>query len=578
MNGSRHPIWLLLLVLAVGACAAPSARAPASGDQKGGAGGQTALPDPSPTLVMITRFEPTTLTMKPLVTIAANSDADARRPFNAGLAHFDDREVSRPYLAEARPQLHTDTWRVFSDGRMETTWRLRADLSWHDGAPLSAEDFVFAWRVYATPELGVAKSPPIGQVEEVVAPDLRTVVIRWRSPFPDADVLDAEDFQPLPRHILEEPFQRAQGEAFASVPYWSTEYVGLGPYRLERWEPGSFLEAAAFSGHVLGRPRIERIRLRFISDSNTVLANLLAGESHLSLPNAIFLQQGVVLKREWGPRSAGSVIVVPVQWRRAEVQHRPEYASPRAILDVRVRRALAHAIDRHALNDAVFEGEGIVTDSPIPAAVEYYAEVDGAIAKYPYDLRRTEQLMAEAGWTRAPDGVFTSPTEGRFSMEAKENATADLATELAIMASGLRQAGFDVRETLVSLSQARDGEIRGAFPSIYVAGGGVGERGVLPHYISATISKPDNRWVGRNRGGWSNAEYDRLFEAFSTTLDRVARARQVAQMMALFTEDLGAISLYFNPIVVGHVAALRGPEAYAPESGATWNIHHWAWR
>jgi peptide/nickel transport system substrate-binding protein len=526
---------------------------------------------------MVTRFEPTTLTQKPLVTIAANSDNDPRRLFNAGLVQFDDREVARPYLAEARPQLNTDAWRVFPDGRMETVWKLRPGLTWQDGTPLTADDFVFSSRVYATPELGVAKAPPIGQIEEIVAPDPQTVVIRWKGLFPDADVLDAEDFQPLPHHLLEDALQRTPGEAFAALPYWTTDYVGLGPYRLERWEPGSFLEATAFAGHALGRPRIERIRLRFISDSNTVLANLLSGEAHLSLPNAIFVQQAVVLKREWGPRNAGTALVVPTQWRRGEVQHRPEYASPRAVLDVRVRRALVHAIDRKALNDAVFEGEGILTDTPIAPGVEAYAEVDRAIAKYPYDPRRTEQLMAEAGWTRGADGVYAHPSEGRFAMEIKENATADLATELSILAGGLRQGGFEVRETLVPLSQANDGELRGAFPSIYVAGGGVGERGVLPNYLSSTIPGPTNRWVGRNRGGWSNAEYDRLFEAFSTTLDRAERNRQVAQMARIFSEDVAAISLYFNPIVVGYVAALRGPVPYAPESVSTWNIHEWTW-
>jgi ABC-type transport system substrate-binding protein len=51
-----------------------------------------------------------------------------------------------------------DTWRVFPDGRMETTFRLRANLTWHDGEPLSGADFVFAWRVYTNPDLGTARN------------------------------------------------------------------------------------------------------------------------------------------------------------------------------------------------------------------------------------------------------------------------------------------------------------------------------------------------------------------------------------------------------------------------------------
>jgi ABC-type transport system substrate-binding protein len=71
----------------------------------------------------------------------------------------DDRESPTPYLAEALPTANTDTWRILPDGRMETIYRLRPSLTWHDGAPLTAADFVFAWRVYATPELGQGASP-----------------------------------------------------------------------------------------------------------------------------------------------------------------------------------------------------------------------------------------------------------------------------------------------------------------------------------------------------------------------------------------------------------------------------------
>ncbi len=575
-KGGKDCLAFLLVALFLTACA-PARQAPAGQAGGGQASDPARASEPSRTLIMVARFEPTTLTMKPLVSIAANSDSDVRRLFNAGMVLVDATQTALPYLADARPQLNTDTWRVSPDGQMETTYRLRQGATWHDGHPLTANDFVFSWRVYATPELGLSRFPPAAQLEEVVAPDPQTVVFRWKTLFPDADILDAEEFTPLPRHILEEPLQRGQAEAFAALPYWTVDYVGLGPYRIERWEPGSYLEASAFPGHVLGKPRIERLQVRFIGDSNSVLANLLSGDAHISFTNAIFLQQAVVLKREWSGRNGGNVIIIPNQWRRAEVQHRPAYTVPAGILDVRVKRALAHAIDRDALNDSVFEGEGIVTHTPLPATVPYAVDLDRAIAKYPFDPRRVEQLMGEAGWTRGADSVFVHPSEGRFTMEIRENATADLATELSIMASGLRTVGYDVKETLVPLSQANDGEIRGAFPALYVAGGGVGERGVLPNYLSSTISRAENRWVGRNRAGWSNQEYDRLFEQFQTTLDRTERNRQAVAMARIFSEEIPAISLYFNPVAVAQIGTLRGPATFAPESVVSWNIYEWTW-
>src|SRR5438093_5668544 len=78
-----------------------------------------------------------------------------KRLFNAGLTLVDPRGTILPYLAENVPQLNTDTWRVLPDGQMETIYRLRPNLTWHNGRPLSADDFVFAWRMYTRGELGI---------------------------------------------------------------------------------------------------------------------------------------------------------------------------------------------------------------------------------------------------------------------------------------------------------------------------------------------------------------------------------------------------------------------------------------
>src|SRR5207245_2214732 len=64
----------------------------------------------------------------------------SRRLFNALPALIDDRAVPRPDLLEAFPELNTDSWRLFPDGRMETTYRLKPSLTWHDGQPLTADD------------------------------------------------------------------------------------------------------------------------------------------------------------------------------------------------------------------------------------------------------------------------------------------------------------------------------------------------------------------------------------------------------------------------------------------------------
>ncbi|MBM2811926.1 MAG: hypothetical protein HW416_2685 [Chloroflexi bacterium] len=353
------------------------------------------------TLVISVRVEPQTIAAKSLQQAGVTLET-SRRLFNAGVALLDSKGGWHPYLVEAIPALDTASWQVEPDGRMVTTFRLRSNVIWHDGTPLSAEDFVFAYQVYATPDLGQSRSTPMSVMADVVATGDRTFEVRWLRPYAQADVVGAGsggggEFGPLPRHLLADSFRDASGsgafDAFAGHPYWTRDYVGLGPYRLDRWEPGAFIEAVAFGGHILGRPKIERVKMVFISDANTTLSNTLAGEVHFASDDSIRFEQTRVLMREWGPRSGGMILSKPNLWRASYFQLRPEVASPRAILDLRVRRALAHAIDRIALNDAMFEGANIVGDTIVAPSVSYYAELERSITKYPYDLRRSEQLM-----------------------------------------------------------------------------------------------------------------------------------------------------------------------------------------
>jgi peptide/nickel transport system substrate-binding protein len=366
-------------------------------------------------------------------------------------------------------------------------------------------------------------------------------------------------------------------DAFANHLYWTREFVGLGPYRLERWEPGSFIEATAFDAHTLGRPKIDRIKMVFISDANTALANLLSEEIHLSADTSLRLEQGAIVKREWGPRNAGTVLQHPNQWRTAMIQLRPDMVLPKALLDARVRKALAHTIDKHAINEALYSGEGILADFIISPKSEFGPAAESAIVRYPLDIRRSEQLMNEAGFSRGADGMYTMPGEGRFSSEVKTNAAADNEAEIAILASTWRQSGFDFHEAALPAALAQDGQARSTFPGVYTFNTGVGESTLIDQTTSR-IPRVDNRWAGGNRGGWSNAEYDRLVESFTTTLDREERGRQVARMAAIYTEELPAISLFFRTQPWAFVSALRGLTLVAPEANMAWNVHEWEFR
>jgi peptide/nickel transport system substrate-binding protein len=376
---------------------------------------------------------------------------------------------------------------------------------------------------------------------------------------------------------LEQDFRGDALDAFANRSYWTTDYVGLGPYQLTRWEPGSFIEGQVFAGHTLGRAAIDSVRLQIIGDSNTVLTNLLAGQAHVTMPFAIYPEQAAVLKREWTTAEQGAVVVVPSSWRKTHIQLRPELASPRELLDVRVRKALAHAIDRQAYNEAVYAGDVILADFMIPPTVDYYPQLEPALVKYPVDLRRSEQLMEAAGFTKGSDGTYLSSTGQRFSSDARATATADLQKELSIMASQWRQAGFDVQEAPVPLAQAQDGQARASFSGLQNWGGGIGVAG-LQTFTSSAIPSRDNRWVGANMGAWSNPKYDELVDTFTSTLDRGARIRLIGELGHILTEDAAFISLHYSPAVIARTGALVGPQPFSYETTATWNIYEWSWR
>jgi ABC-type transport system substrate-binding protein len=126
--------WVVVLpIIGLGACA-PAAPRPGGNAGQAPAAGMPQATGPR-TLTMAVRYEVPDLAPK---RVAPSASQYTKRAFNAALALIDGKGARHPYVAEALPQLNTDSWRVFPDGRMETTYRLRPNLTWHDGTPFTA--------------------------------------------------------------------------------------------------------------------------------------------------------------------------------------------------------------------------------------------------------------------------------------------------------------------------------------------------------------------------------------------------------------------------------------------------------
>ncbi len=378
----------LLAVLLACAPATPSSTAVGSEAPK--------APTINRTVVVVARVEPNTLAAK---AIAGNffGAGVITAPFNAALEVHDGLGAAVPQLAQALPKLNSDSWRVFPDGSMQTRYQLKPNLTWHDGAPLSGEDFAFAWRVYASPAFGLAGIVPMAHIEEVVAPDANSVLVRWRSLYPEAGVLGNNGLPPLPRHLLEQPFRDLDPVAFTNQPFWIRDYVGLGAYRMDRWEPGSFIEGTAFEGYVFGKPKIERLRASFIGDTNTLIASALAGEVHFLTDFTLGFSDGVSLEQQWQDSKAGVVNYYPLIIRISLIQLRPELLSNPLQLDPRVRKAIAHGMDTATAFEVITGGKGALTVAPMNPDDDFYPAVEKAMPKYPYDARRAHQAGRGAG-------------------------------------------------------------------------------------------------------------------------------------------------------------------------------------
>src|SRR5205814_3600236 len=324
------------------------------------------------------------------------------------------------------------------------------------------------------------------------APDDRTVVIRWKQAFPDADRMDVSNmgFHPLPRHLLESPFTQLDSASFVNHSFWTVDYVGAGPYRVERWEPGAYLDAVAFAGHALGAPKIEHLRLAFVPDPNSALANMLSGDAHYVGDFVLGYDEGVTLEQAWAGHNGGTVFFAPVLMRITQIQHRPEYVSPRALLDVRVRRALPYAFDVPGVLDVFTGGKGLATSTLTSPRAAYYPEVERNITRRDYDPAVTQRMLEDLGFARGLDGFYQGPGGQPFKVDLWNTGGAVFARENAIFTDSLRRAGIDATSQTLGPALLADAEGRALTAGLFTAGAG-NDR--LSDYSSQGIPRAENR-------------------------------------------------------------------------------------
>jgi peptide/nickel transport system substrate-binding protein len=486
------------------------------------------------------------------------------------LASYDDRGEVHPQLATELPSQARGSWDVRPDGSMRTTYSLRRDVTWHDGTPLTARDFVFAWTIWVDPELPMAARTVANQIRSVTAPDDFTLVLDWRGLYPEANAIDEDDLGPLPVHLLGPTYEQDK-EALATSQYFKREFLGVGPYRMEEWEPGSHITLARYNGFYGARPKIDTLKFHFVPNRSTVVAHLLSGFVDATSGAGEF-SDIMEARRQWQNVGRTPLVVFEVGgWRMLSVQFRPDVVQPRELRDVRVRRALLQAIDRQAMSDTFFEGAAPVAWTFVPEADARWDWIKDVVTKYDYDARQARQLLSSI-WQSNADGTFSNTAGERVSIPLW---TTTSEREIAVIGDYWRDVGVPASLTVLGESLTRDIRLRASYPGLDYTRIPLDFTGMLRRTYSEQCPGEQNRWVGNNRGCYLNSENDRLIEALYVAIDPHERRRLTRDLIKGQTEDLPVLPLYFDVTANIYRAGVSGPRMSSAEAPWLWNVVDW---
>ncbi len=491
--------------------------------------------------------------------------------FNSFLTYYDAQGKAHAMLAREIPTQENGGWRVNADGTMVTTYHLRETARWHDGQPIVAGDFAFGFEVYLDPLVPVATRQPEQLIERVDAADARTIVIYWKQPYLRANLLGYRELSPLPRHLVEDRY-RAGHASFVNNEEWTAEYVGTGPYRVERWIPGSQLFARAHLGWVLGPPKIDVLDIRFIPSASAQLANLLGGEIDLIDSPAIGASEAATARDQWVARGEGYLKTWEARLNYAEFQYREVPNWQRAVTDVRVRQALSHAIDREGLTAAVTEGLGVVADAYIIRSDPLFPEVDRAITKYPYDPARSAELLRDAGWRR--DGAGMLVNDAGRPLDLSIMSTTTLARSTTIIGDSWKAIGANPTLQILSQAGERDREARVSFTATQLAQRGISISDF--NFLSNQVPTREAGFAESNRGSFRDAEVDRLHNLAVTMLNPRERGDAEVTLHKRMSDLAAYIPLHYSVEVLLARNKVHGPVGcYGPQLGLTWNVWQW---
>ena len=426
------------------------------------------------------------------------------------LVEPDENLQMRPALAKS--------WEVSPD---ELTWtfHLREGITFHDGTPLTAEDVVFSYRRIIDEEL--ANVDKFSAVTAVEAPDPSTVVLRTDRPVPNmlTNLGGFKGMAIVSRGNVE------SGQI-------ATHPIGTGPFSFRDQRSGDSITLAANPDYWDGPPDIAGVKFRFISEPSTALSALQAGE--IDWTDSIPTQRVAQLTGD----DSVTLAVTPSNdyWYLALNEAREPWNN------VRVRQAIAYAIDRGAIVQATSYGTASVNQLAIPEGNPWYTPYDRYSPDGEDGLSKARELLRESG---------AQPTNLDMLVTTDYPETV---TAAQIIADNLASLGITVDIRTVDFATWLDEQNSGNFDMLMM--GWLGNIDPDDFYYAQHHTDGTS-----NAQKFSNVEVDRLLDAGRIETDRAARSDDYAAAATLIADEVSYIYLYNPSVIQAWNPSLSGYEA-----------------
>lgn len=436
-----------------------------------------------------------------------------------GLARFNTEQELQPELAES--------WEVSDDG-LTITFDLRDDVIWHDGEPFTSADVKFTWEssLMTLHPRGVIANEPIDSIE---TPDDSTVVFNFSQPAPGfLYQIGAPESFIIPMHIYgdedpaEGPHATCEELPIGTGPFKAVEYTQGERFVMARNEDWWGTESGTYWDQ--GAPYLDEIIVAFIPDDTARVNGFEGGEFDFLYQEALPQQEVARFQAMDGREVSFECTGQPVG--QLFFFNLRDESKPWA--DLKVRQAIAWAIDREQLNERAFFGIGVPSSTTFaPTDPNYNPDIE---TYSPRDLDLANQLLDEAGWPPDSDGI-------RFEMRSA--GYDNLADWAEVMKQQLAEVGIEVVVEGGDFDFIVDkGYVQHDFDTLW-GGLGVNDPGVGVGRLFRSDNIGDAPF--NNASAYANDEMDELWATYTSTLDLDVRRDTIFRIQEKINEDLPVV-------------------------------------